>query len=564
MRVRWRRVALIMTLGTHVGCGSGSQGSALRFDVRYDKALSATPLDGRLLVMLNPDSTPEPRFAAGGLRGGPPFFGVDVEAWKPGTPATVDGQAQGFPLANLAEIPVGDYYVQALLNLYTTFRRSDGAVVKLHMDQWEGQNWRLSPGNLVSEPVKVRLDPRRGGTVNITLTKRLPPIDPPKDTKYIKHLRLKSELVSKFWGRDMYLGASVVLPEGYEEHPNARYPVAYYQEHFAPTLGLAFREAPPDPNAKGGDSARQAMAYGAYREWTRAGFPRFLMVMTQDPNPYYDDGYAVNSANLGPYGDALIQELYPYVEKQFRAIGAPWARTLFGGSTGGWRTLALQIFHPDFFNGAWAFCPDPVDFRYFSLINIYQDSNAYHPNNRWKTNPIRPLVRGIDDQVITTQQEYSQLEATLGSRGRSGQQLDVFQAVFGPRGEDGYTKLLYDKRTGAMDHSVVGYWRDHYDLRYILERDWATLGPKLRGKLHVYIGDMDTFFLDEAARLLQQFLDGAKNPPADATFQWGARQPHCYAGIPEGRSFHTFHLPAMAAHVTKTAPPGADTRSWKY
>jgi putative esterase len=539
-----------------------AQTTGIRFEVTYPPSLSATPLDGRLFIMLSPDSGTEPRFAVGNLRGGPPFFGIDVDGWKAAIPVVVDNTAPGFPVASLRAVPAGRYYIQALLNVYTTFHRGDGAVIKMHMDHWEGQHWNESEGNLVSEPRAITIDPSRAATIHVELSSKLPPASLEPDTKYQKHLKIRSELLSRFWGHDMFIGAAVLLPEGYDSRPNAHYPVAYYQDHFSPSIPI-FRETPPASGAKGRDSTYQAMGYSFFKEWTSGKLPRFLIVMPQDPNPFYDDGYAVNSANLGPYGDALTQELMPYVEKQFRSIGQGWARTVFGGSTGGWRTLALQVFHPDLFNGAWAFCPDPVDFRYFQLTNIYQDSNAYYPNNDWKKNPIRPLMRGTDNQVYVTQQEYSQLESVLGSHGRSGEQLDVFQAVFGPRGADGYTHLLWDKQTGAIDHSVVSYWRDHYDLRYILERDWRAIGPKLQGKLHIFIGDRDSFYLDGAVRLLQTFLESTTNPPYGGSFQWGAMQPHCYSGAPPGQNFFTYYLGPMAEQIARTAPPGSDVTSWR-
>jgi hypothetical protein len=416
------------------------------------------------------------------------------------------------------------------------------------MDQWEGQQWNISPGNLISHPKKIRVDPAAGGTIEIALAERIPPIAAPKDTRYVKHVKIKSELVSRFWGTDMYIGALVLLPEGFDSHPDARYPVAYLQSHFTPAL-RSFVE-------------KQDNAF--FREWTSPNFPRFLLVIPQDPCPFYDDSYAVNSANVGPYGDALTQELMPYVEKKFQAIGQPWARTLFGGSTGGWRALAVQVFYPDLFNGAWVFCPDPVDFRYFQLINIYEDENAYYPNGAWKKEPSRPWMRGLDDQVIATQKQASISELVQGTKGRSGQQLDIFQAVFGPVGKDGYPQPLYDPLTGKIDKEVAAYWREHFDLSYIIQRDWATLGPKLGGKLHIYMGDTDTFYLEEATMLLEKFLRSAKAPEFVGTIEYGKRAPHCWTGCPGGRHPSICHLPAMAEHIRKTAPAGADLDSWRY
>ncbi len=252
------------------------------------------------------------------------------------------------------------------------------------------------------------------------------------------------------------------------------------------------------------------------------------------------------------------------MEQQFRAIGQPWARTTFGGSTGGWRALAAQVFYPDFFNGAWVFCPDPVDFRYFQLVNIYEDENAYRPNDDWKTSSVRPWMRNIDDQVLMTERDASLLELVLGTRGRSGDQMDIFQVVYGPVDDDGYPRLLYDKRSGEIDKEVAAYWRENYDLRYILERDWESIGPKLAGKIRIYMGDTDTYYLEEATILMEDFLESTSSPHYGGKVVYGKRAPHCWTGAPPGKSFISHYLPEMAEHITRTAPPGADTTSWKY
>lgn len=549
---RWNRIRILLAVlgalpalsipGVSPGAGRFS------FEVSFPERLQKTPLDGRVILLFSNDFKNEPRHTAVNWRSPQPVFGVDVDNLKPGQPAVIDEQTLGFPFDSVRDLPAGEYNVQAVLNVYSTFHRSDGRVVKMHMDQWEGQQWNISPGNLISRPQKIKVDPAAGGTARIVLAERIPPLPAPKDTRFVKHIKIKSEKVSRFWGTDMYVGALVLLPEGFDSHPQSRYPVAYLQSHFTPAL-RNFVEKPDN---------------SFFKEWTSPNFPRFLLVIPQDPCPFYDDSYAVNSANVGPYGDALTQELMPFVERKFRAIGEPWARTLFGGSTGGWRALAVQVFYPDLFNGAWVFCPDPVDFRYFQLVNIYEDENAYYPNGAWKKEPSRPWMRGVDDQVIATQKQASIFELVLGTRGRSGQQLDVFQAVFGPVGEDGYPRPLYDPLTGKIDKEVASYWREHYDLSHIIQRDWATLGPKLNGRLHIYMGDTDTFYLEEATMLLEQFLRSAKDPEFVGTIEYGKRAPHCWTGCVSGGNPAVCYLPVMAEHIRKTAPPGADLESWRY
>jgi len=544
---------------------AAQQPPGFRFEVTLSPQVADAPVDGRVILLVTRNGAVEPRFQPSWGADAIPMFGVDVDALAPGRSAVIDTSVRGYPLESIGEIPAGEYSVQAVLNVYTTFRRADGHTVKLHMDQWEGQQWNRSPGNLLSEPVRVRIDPLSGQPVRITLTRKIPPIEPPVDTKYVKHIRFRSEILSDWWGHDMDLGAVVVLPPGFDEHPDARYPVAYLQGHFPRTFN-AFRETPPDPDMTGPARAAAEAAHRFYLDWSEGRLPKMLIVLMQHPTPYYDDSYAVNTANNGPYGDALTQELIPRVERRFRAIGEPWARTIYGGSTGGWESLAWQVFYPDMFNGTWTFCPDPVDFRYFQLIDIYRDENAFRPNSEWVKDAIRPAIRGIDDQVLMTVEQFSHFEAVLGSRGRSGEQLDIFNAVFGPTADDGYPRPLYDKWTGEIDQGVVAYWRENYDLRYILERDWQTIGPKLVGKIHIYMGDTDTYYLEEATRLLEQFLESTTDPYYGGSFTWGERQPHCYSGDAEwpGQNVHQRVLPLMAAHLLRTAPRGADTTSWRY
>jgi hypothetical protein len=336
---------------------STSRGQGLRAEVSFPASLRQEPADGRMLLLIARDSAGEPRFRINDSDDTQQVFGVDVEGLKPGEAAVVDTRVLGYPLESLGDLPAGDYWVQGLLHLYETFHRGDGHTVKLPMDRGEGQQWSRAPGNLYSTPRKVRIDPAGGGVVRVALDQVVPPIAPQTDTKYVKYVRLQSELLTKFWGRPMYLGAIVVLPEGWDSHPEARYPLAVYQGHFQHTVS-GWRETPPDPalppvnldslrvrcpNGHEGDACsrfgyerlQQEYGYDFFRTWTGAAFPRVIMVTIQHANPYYDDSYAVNSANLGPYGDAITHELIPHLERTYRGLGQGWARALYGGSTGG-------------------------------------------------------------------------------------------------------------------------------------------------------------------------------------------------------------------------------------
>ena len=544
---------------------AASLASGAEFQARFTPAIHAAALDGRLIVIVSKQPEGEPRFQVDWGLNTQQIFGADVDDWKPGDVAHVNSEALGAPLPSLRDLPAGGYNVQAVLNVYDTFHRADGHVLKLHMDHGEGQQWNQSPGNLYSKAQRVAI--AANSVVPLELTEVIPPIQPPSDTKYVRHLRIESKLLSEFWGRPISVGVIVLVPEGFDEHPQQRYPVAFLQTHFGGDF-LAFRESPPSPEMKGRERDSAQDAYHVYQDWTSGRLPRLLLVVTQHPTPYYDDSYGVNTANMGPYGDALTQEIYPEVERRFRAIGEPWARVVFGGSTGGWMTLAQQIFYPDYFGGAWGFCPDPVDFHAFQMVNVYEDKNAYYDEGPFARLP-KLVGRLPNDHILATMEMFSRQEAVLGSRGRSGGQMDAFHATFGPTDAEGYPSKLWDSQTGAIDPRVAEYWRDHYDLTALLQRGWPQLGPKLIGKLHVTSGTKDTFYLDAAAHRLEDFLESTKlpgkGPYYGGSFDFGNNEPHCYVGkIPEGMTMLSYYLPIFAEYMQKMAPPGADVESWRH
>ena len=561
-----------------VGCGSGAAPTRLEFAISFPRDRVATPLDGRVLLMVSTEDRGEPRFQ---ITDGPTtqiVFGIDVEELAPDEEVVIDDTVLGYPLDGIGAIPPGTYQVQALLHRYETFRRGDGHTVKLPMDRGEGQQWNRAPGNLYSTPTAMTIDPRRDETIRIVLDREIPPIPDPPETRYIKHERLQSELLTAFWGRPMHLGAHVLLPEGFDEHPEARYPLAIHHGHF-PYDFSGFREQPPDPDLVPTYSARfdlegynrteQEYAHEFYKEWTGPDFPRMIIVQIQHANPYYDDSYAVNSANLGPYGDAITHELIPYLEDKYRGIGEGWARFLYGGSTGGWEALAAQVSYPDEYNGCFAACPDPIDFRAYTLVNIYEDPNAYYLEGLWKRTP-RPGHRNYLGQVDATIEDQNRKEIVLGTRSRSGQQWDIWEAVYSPVGDDGYPRRIWDKRTGEIDREVAEYWREHYDLRHIMERDWATLGPKLERKLHIYVGDMDNYYLNDAVYLTERFLEATTDPYYGGEVDYGDRAEHCWNGDhsrPNALSrlrYHQMYVDKILARIEATAPDGADLTSWRY
>ena len=554
--------------------------SRLRFTVTYGADKSATPLDGRLLLMLSKDPAAEPRTQiTESVLKSQQIFGIDVEGWKAGAPAAVEGDVLGFPAESLADVPPGTYQVQALLHRYETFRRGDGHVVKLPMDRGEGQQWSKAPGNLYSTPKSITIEKDRPAAFAVELDQVIPPIPEPETTKYVKHERIRSERLSKFWGRDMYLGAHVLLPQGFDEHPNARYPLVIYHGHFPATFD-GWRETPPDPNLAPKRSDRfgiddynrveQDYAYQLFKDWTAPNYPRYILIEIQHANPYYDDSYAVNSQNLGPYGDAITYELIPYIEKKYRAIGAGWARFLYGGSTGGWEALGVQVLYPDQYNGCWAACPDPIDFRQHTVVNIYEDENAYRWKGPWGE-VATPGHRDYLGHLTTTIEDSNRLELVLGTKSRSGGQWDIWEAVYSPVGADGYPQRIWDKRTGVIDRKVAAFWKENYDLVDIMRRNWEKgLGAKLAGKIHIYVGEADNYYLNNAVYLADDFLSKTTRPPYGGEIDYQPRAEHCWMGDhtrpnATGRlRYHQFFAPKIVERILKSAPPGGDVTSWRY
>lgn len=555
--------------------------AALSYGQRIEVTVpSNKPLNGHLILVIAKNDKSEPRLQLSEDYHSAQGFGVDVVDWEPGKPIVVDAKTFGYPRRSLTDLDLGDYYVQAVFNVYELFHLASGKSVWLPPDKGEGQHWNNKPGNPYNKPAKLHFDPKSQAVFKLTLDQANPPIegtdkDPvvmaAKDpgAKWLKYMRFRSEKLSQFWGRDTYLGAWILLPDGFEEHPDAKYPLVVYQDHYSAGFRpVPFVTTPPDPKSSG--ARTQQNGYRFFQDWTAGRLPRVILIYVQNANPYYDDSYVVDSANVGPYGSAINEELIPAIEQKYRGIGQGWARATFGGSTGGWEALATQVFYPDMYNGTYAACPDPVDFHAYQNIDLYKDTNAFVRKGDFAEIPIAG-DRKPDGTINATAGGEFGYEYVLGTHGRSTEQWDIWQAVFSPAAPDGYPAQIIDPLTGNIDKAVLAYWHDHYDLAAILKRDWPTLGPKLEGKLHLAVGDGDTYFLNNGVHLLQTQLDATRNPHSDATFQYGPGMPHCYTGGPAEYSMQQNNanwaqrvLPLMVEHMIATAPEGADTKSWRY
>jgi hypothetical protein len=530
-----------ISLATAATLARQSASPGPRVEISYPASVRAQPITGRVYVAISKTNDRAPIQQADST--GSPLFGKNVEALAPGVAAVINADDFGHPVASLRDIPAGDYWVQPFVNVYTKFERADGHTVWLHMDQWEGQNWRRSPGNLYGDPVQMHFDPSSSAPIRLVADKVIPPIQVPADTDSVKRIKIQSQILSKWWGQPIYLGATISLPKDYAAHPDVRYPIVYSEGHFSLN--------PPGGNGGGRGGGQGAAPADA------GPTPRLIWVSLQHPSPYYDDSYGVNSENNGPYGDAIMKELIPAVESQLRVIREPWARMLTGGSTGGWIALAHQIFYPDFYGGSFALCPDGVDFRYHQIVNVYDDANAYWVDRGW-TKLERPDTRRPDGNITAMMKDENWFELVQGDHSRSGGQWDIWEATYSPVGADGYPKRIWDKKTGVIDKDVAAYWKQHYDLRNILETNWATLGPKVANKINVYVGDADTYYLNMGVHMLEDFLKKADNPKWTGEIVFQPMAPHCWG--PRGQEL----TDKIVAQIEKSAPTGADVRSWKY
>ena len=544
-------------------------------EVTYNNKLSNESFDGRLLVMISKDGSKEPRYQINDTKDTGILVGKNVENWKSGNVEGFNSKTLAYPIENLGELDNGEYYIQALLHKYETFNLSNGKTVKLPMDQGEGQHWNTSPKNIYSKPIKINF--KKNTTVKIEITEEIPPIEQEKDTDYIKHVKIKSELLSKFWGRPMYLQANVLIPKDFKKESKTRYPLMVFHGHFPKSIG-GFRTSPPTAPKKdtiynsrfgitGYKYIQEKEAYDFYKKWTSKNFPRFLVIEIQHQNPYYDDSYAVNSANIGPYGDAITYELIPHVEKMFNGVGEGWGRFLYGGSTGGWEALAVQVFYPKEYNGCFAACPDPIDFRAYTVVDIYNDKNAYYKEGSFKK-ILRPGIRDGKGHIKTQLIDMNRREYILGDNSRSGDQWDIWQAVYSPSDENGYPKPIWDKLSGEIDHDVAKYWMENYDLRYIMERDWDKIGNDLKGKINIYCGDMDNYYLNNAVVLTENFLENTTNPYYSGEVDYGNGAEHCWNGDQKNPNhisrlrYNTMYLDKIKNRLKKTAPKNHNLKNW--
>lgn len=430
-----------------------------RFELQLDASVCEKPYSGRVFIMLTRSERRDPVHGPDWF-GNDPFFSQDVNGWKPGDTLKIDAdKTLGHPI-KLADLPAGKYRAQASIDL----------------NGWSHEVVD-APGNAISEAVAFEHDPTKPAVVELKLSKRLPE---PKlaDSPTLKFVKLQSKLLTEFHKRDVSLRAAVALPPDYAADAKRKFPTVYMIPGF------------------GGTIAQGRFAQGMANFFSDNNFEAVVVYL--DPDCPTGHHVFADSANNGPWGKALTAELIPFIEREYRVIPESGARFVTGHSSGGWSSLWLQVTYPDIFGGVWSTSPDPVDFTAFQTIDIHDGKLNFY---EMPDGSPRPIARPAGRRAALSARSFCSMENVLGRGG----QMYSFCAVFGPRGDDGKPVMLWDWQTGKLDEKVAEYWR-RYDIRATIEREWSTLGPKLAGKLHLFCGDTDDFYLDAAFLKLSDTL----------------------------------------------------------
>ncbi|KAI1146871.1 Alpha/Beta hydrolase protein [Nemania diffusa] len=525
-------------------------------------------IDGRVVLMFAPNgtdpledtdvtSTPNKMFGKNVFS----FGAKDTVTLSGGSPVGTATGVTGFPLVSMDDVPAGTYRIQAFLNPYDKAKRSDGSEVYLKFPCGDGAPNVDGVGSLKTPALDLEV---HGGPQTIKLTfnsveaveafsgKEIGGCSQGNyvDTAQVKYVKIKSKKLSQFWGRDMYVGANILLPSGYDAtDKKTRYPVLYHQNHWTggqPSYGYSTNAAFTSAWDKGiipgtnGGPDRPA--------------PKLIIVAFRHEAPYYDDSYAVNTANMGPYGDALNEELIPYIDEKFNTIAQPYARIQDGGSTGGWESIASLILRPDLFGACFSSYPDSLDFRSHQDIPLYTNKNAYENADGVAINSIRTFVNNTEVILATVAQE-NHWEHVFGTSSRSSLQWDVWNSVFGAQGLNGYPLEPWDKVTGEIYPEAVAYWQD-LDLSAYVARNWAgakNLGAALRGRIFLYVGTHDDYYLNEGVANFQQRVTALGGPAwANVTITPGAN----HGGNYQRRDTWDY-LELVARWVAAHAPGGA-------
>lgn len=464
----------------------------LKVSVRLDKTMKdAFVEDGRLYLFISEAKRGEPRRQTW-PRVTNHIFAQNIEAWDPEQLMYFDSESELDSNEDLvlADFPDGDYRVQVLWDQNTTASSIN------------------APGNLYSEVVELKL--RDDDKLTLTLSEIIAPREKVVHPLLREH-SFKSDSLSAWWGKEMSVEFSVLLPRSFASNPNKKYPIIYEVGGYGSRHYRASRIVQKD---------------SAFMAWWNTEAPEVIIAFLDGEGPF-GDSYQLDSDNSGPYGYVLTEEMAPWIEQEYRAIASTETRFVEGCSTGGWVSLALQLYYPDFFGGTYSYSPDPVDFNHMQLVNLYKDDNAF-VNKYGNERPSNRTTTG--DPIFSIRKEvyYENVQGVTGSFTTSGGQWGAWNALYSPKGKDGYPVPAFDPQTGEIDSVVVAHWQ-RYDLLHHTQTNWETLGPKLEGKLWVWMGDMDNYYLNNALHPFADFLSETSNPKSDANITFSPMQGHCWA-----------------------------------
>lgn len=470
----------------------GQQESAkLAFTISVNKEIKTSfKSNGRLLIYVSESVRFEPRFSS--VFNGTGFiFGKNIKNWGKNESKHLNGSNDWTKTSewDFNTVPQREYYIQAVW-----------------VQNRDTESQSNSPGNLYSEP--IRIDTKEIQNIEISLSEIIPEIKL-EDHNLVKLFAIESEILSKWWNKSISLKASVLLPSGYTINPSKNYPVRYN------VAGYGGRYTRINNLIKN----KEFMSW-----WSSKDAPQIITVFLDGEGPF-GDSYQLDSENSGPYGEALINELIPKIEKQFRIKGTPETRFVDGCSTGGWVSLALQLFYPETFNGCWSYSPDPVSFKKMQLVNIYENENAFYNKRAY----LRPSMRDLNgDPMFSIKQEIvdENVHGLSNSYVTSGGQWGAWNALYSPKGKDGLPKPIFNPVNGTIDKEVAEHWKK-YDLLLFTSDNWPKLGPKIKGKIHIWMGDMDNFYLNNSMRDFDEYLKNTVNPKSDAQIEFTPLKGHC-------------------------------------
>ncbi|AXT19919.1 hypothetical protein D7030_02010 [Flavobacteriaceae bacterium AU392] len=468
------------------------QNSNLSANISVDESVKKTfNTEGRLFLFLSQNPNVEPRTQIWpNPRNKTYIFAKNINNFNSNTDLIISHTEdwESTTEFTLSTLPKGEYYAQALWDQDTSESRTD------------------APGNIYSEKQKIIINEE---AINFTvLLDKVIPKRTITEHNLAKVINLKSELLSEFWGKAMHLKASILLPHNYNTNKAyaIRYNVAGYGGRYTRINRLL--------------NNSEFMKW-----WDSPESPQIITVFLDGEGPF-GDSYQMDSDNSGPYGESLVKELIPYIENTYRGTDDMKTRFVDGCSTGGWVSLGLQLYYPDTFNGVFSYSPDSIEFENYQLVNIYADKNAFTNEFNYE----RPVMRNTMGEPVLALREFIQYENVLGNSNtylNSGGQFSAHTALYSPKGDDGLPKPLFDPKTGVIDAEVAEHWKK-YDFKLHAKNNWTTLGPKLQGKIYVWMGDMDDFYLNPATRAFDEFLKGTQNPKSDAIIEFSAMQGHCW------------------------------------